>query len=351
MRHRLLMTAAALAAAVGLVQAPSAGAATTLCEQYATAKIQGGKYIVQNNRWGTSSEQCIDVTDTGFTISKQDGVNPTNGAPTAYPSVFWGCHYNNCTNGFSPIRADSTDFGKITTKAGLTYISSGNWNASYDIWFDPTARKDGQNTGAEIMVWTSHSGPPQPYGSKVATGVTIAGSTYDVWYGNSGWNVVSYVRTTAAADVSFTVDDFYKDSVTRGYAQRSWYLTSVQAGFEPWSGGKGLAVKTFSVNAPVTPPTCTAAFALNTTWNTGFTADVTVKNTGGTATGSWKVKWTWPGNQTISSIWNATETRSGKTVTASSMDYNSVVPAGGTTGFGMVVNGAATTPALTCTAT
>jgi hypothetical protein len=27
------------------------------------------------------------------------------------------------------------------------------YDASYDVWFDPTARTDGQNTGAELMVW------------------------------------------------------------------------------------------------------------------------------------------------------------------------------------------------------
>ncbi len=30
----------------------------------------------------------------------------------------------------------------------MTYPSGGVWDAAYDIWFDPTARRDGQNTGA-----------------------------------------------------------------------------------------------------------------------------------------------------------------------------------------------------------
>ncbi|MFG3701456.1 hypothetical protein ACGF5C_26615 [Micromonospora sp. NPDC047620] len=29
----------------------------------------------------------------------QNGSNPTNGAPTAYPSAFLGCHYTNCSPG------------------------------------------------------------------------------------------------------------------------------------------------------------------------------------------------------------------------------------------------------------
>jgi len=58
--------------------------------------------------------------------------------------------------------------------------------------------------------------------------VNIAGGTWNVWEGNIGWNVVSYVRTSPANSVSFPVSAFYSDMVARGYAQTSWYLTSVQ---------------------------------------------------------------------------------------------------------------------------
>ncbi|MFL6056200.1 MAG: GH12 family glycosyl hydrolase domain-containing protein [Actinoallomurus sp.] len=58
---------------------------------------------------------------------------------------------------------------------------------------------------------------------------------------------MSYVRTSpASSSISFPVRTFYDDMVRRGYAQRSWYITSVQAGFEPWVGGAGLAVNNFS---------------------------------------------------------------------------------------------------------
>src|SRR6266704_2602605 len=84
----------------------------------------------------------------------------------------------------------------------MTYPSAGTWDAAYDIWFDPTPRTNGQNTGAEIMVWLNHQGGIQPVGSQVAT-VTLAGGTWAVWEGNVGWNVVSYVRTSAASSARF----------------------------------------------------------------------------------------------------------------------------------------------------
>ena len=41
---------------------------------------------------------------------------------------------------------------------------------------------------------------------------------------------------------------FVNDVAARTQVTSSWYLTSVQAGFEPWSGGAGLAVNTFSAD-------------------------------------------------------------------------------------------------------
>jgi len=229
-----------------ILGATAASAGTTTCETYASTPVSGGKYIVMNNEWGDTSQQCIDVSDDGFAITTATHNKPTNGAPAAYPAIYAGCHYGNCsTDSGLPMAVSSDTFAKVNTSVSMTYPSSGQWDAAYDIWFDPTARTTGQNTGAEVMVWLNHAGAPQPVGSQVGT-VDIAGGTWAVWEGNIGWNVISYVRTSAATSASFAVADFYRDSVNRGYAQNSWYLTSVQAGFEPWVGGVGLAVNSFS---------------------------------------------------------------------------------------------------------
>jgi Glycosyl hydrolase family 12 len=248
---RRLRTAVAAALTAGVaalgsmvVVAAPASADQQICDQYGSTTTSSG-YIVQNNRWGTDSTQCINVTSNGFSITRNDASNSTSGPPSAYPSIYWGCHYGNCTSGFSPIQANTSKFSNVRTSVSMSYPSSGSWDAAYDIWFDPTARTDGQNTGAEIMVWLNHSGPPQPVGSKVGT-VSLAGGTWDVWEGNIGWNVISYVRTSGTGSISFAPSTFLDDAVARGYASNSWYLTSIQAGFEPWQGGVGLAVNSFS---------------------------------------------------------------------------------------------------------
>lgn len=356
----LLGTGAAVAGISTTAGAAPAG--TVICDQYGSTAAPNGRYIVQNNRWGTSAQQCITVTAGGFTLSTSNANVPTNGAPASYPSVYWGCHYGNCTPGFTPIQASSSAFGGISTSASMTYPGGGQWDAAYDVWFDPTARRDGQNTGAEIMVWLNHLGAPQPVGSRVGT-VSLAGGTWDVWFGNIGWNVVSYVRTAGTGSISYPVSTFYGDAVGRGYAQSSWYLTSIQAGFEPWTNGTGLAVTAFSVTTgggggpstppPSTPPpgnaACAATYTTTQTWNGGFTADVTVRNTGGRATTGWVVTWAY-GSQTITNAWNATVTRSGSTLRAANVGYNGSLAVNASTTFGFQATGTAVTPTLTCTA-
>jgi chitodextrinase len=240
-----LLIASSLAAAV--IAAAPAEAAPVICEKFGGTYIQNNTLRVQNNVWGADTAQCIDVNQSGgFTVTQANHNNATNGAPAAYPSIYAGCHYAQCTSGSGlPMQASASGFGNVRTSVNMTYPSSGTWNAAYDLWFDPTPRTDGQNTGAEIMVWANYQGSIQPVGSQVAT-VNILGATWQVWYGNIGWNVVSYRRTSATTSLNFAIDTFLSDAISRGYAQRSWYLTSVQAGFEPWVGGTGLAVNSFS---------------------------------------------------------------------------------------------------------
>ncbi|MGL4744233.1 MAG: hypothetical protein ACRCXL_07570, partial [Dermatophilaceae bacterium] len=89
--------AGSVGAAAPIASAPGAVvAAPELCEAFDIAPVADGRYIVQNNRWGASTTQCIDVQGNGFAVTRADHKNATNGPPAAYPSIFAGCHYTNC---------------------------------------------------------------------------------------------------------------------------------------------------------------------------------------------------------------------------------------------------------------
>lgn len=78
---------------------------------------------------------------------------------------------------------------------------------------------------------------------------------------------------------------------------------------------------------------CTVDYKIQNQWDTGFTASVTVTNNGA-AKSSWAVKWSYAGNQKITSGWNANLSQSGTAVTASNESYNGPMSSGGSVSFG-----------------
>jgi cellulase/cellobiase CelA1 len=130
--------------------------------------------------------------------------------------------------------------------------------------------------------------------------------------------------------------------------------TAVRTGATP--SATATAVRTASptpIGTSSGTATCSAAFAYSSQWGNGFTANITVNNTGTVATKTWKVTWTWSGNQSIVNSWNAAVTSSGTFVTALNMPYNNVIAAGGNTQWGLQASfsGTVTAPTLTCSAT
>jgi len=96
---------------------------------------------------------------------------------------------------------------------------------------------------------------------------------------------------------------------------------------------------------------CTATYAITSSWQGGFQADVKVSNPGTAPITGWTVGWNYTGGQTVSQGWNATVTQSGTAVTAKNVAWNGTVPGGGSTSFGLLGNGSAgTAPQLSCTA-
>ena len=373
-RRRLATIATAGLLAVGAAAASVVAAlpasAATICEQFGT--VVAGNYIIQNNRWGSSATQCISTSSNGFTIIQQDGIGNLSGAPVSYPSIYLGCHYSNCSPN-SPLPRQISALGTVNSSISLNYISSGTWNASYDIWINADTNVSGvQDT--EIMIWLNRMGSIQPIGSPTGT-ANIAGHSWQVWTGSNGQNnVVSYLSSSPINNFSFNVRDFIMDTLSRGgqYGNTSWYLTSVQAGFEPWIGGVGLAVNSFSVTldgGPTTttttsrPPTttttstppqqggaCSASYQLVNSWPGGLQAEVTVRNNGSSTLNGWTVALGLPGGVTIQNLWNGVPSGTSGNVTVRNEHYNGTIGPNGSTTFGYVASGSnLSAPSLSCT--
>jgi hypothetical protein len=376
-RLRASVLAASLVFGAGVaVVAASPAQAATICDQYGSTTA--GNYVIMNNRWGTSATQCISTSSNGFTITQQDGTGNTSGAPTAYPAIYLGCHYSNCSPG-SPLPKQISTIGSAPSSISYTYVG-GTYDAAYDIWLDPTAKTNGVNQ-TEIMIWFNRQGSIQPIGSQTAT-ASIGGRSWAVWTGNNGSNnVVSYVAPSAISSWSFDVMNFIRDTISRGRATTSWYLTSIQAGFEPWIGGKGLAVSGFSASitngngggggggSTTTTTrsttttrtttttqgggggggagTCTATVNTGNPWSGGYQAAVTVK-AGSSSISGWDVTLNL-GGSTISNLWSGVNSGTSGTVHVTNAAYNGSLGAGASTEFGYVANGSPSGVSASCT--
>ncbi|MDA0564140.1 hypothetical protein LG943_07340 [Streptomonospora sp. S1-112] len=204
----------------------------TLCDKYASTRVDGGRYIVQNNVWGADTRQCVEVNGTSFRVTTADHNNSTSGAPAGYPSIYVGCHYRNCTIG-SGLPVQVSRMNTVTSSWQTSSPSTGVYNVAYDLWYDADPNAPAQND-AELMIWLKYQGGVQPIGQRVATGVSVAGATWDIWQGNIGWNVISFIRTTPTDSVSgLDLTAFTDVAVARGAVRPEWYLTSIQAGSSP----------------------------------------------------------------------------------------------------------------------
>jgi Glycosyl hydrolase family 12 len=247
----LLIGGGVLAVAMPAASSQAAGG-TTLCKEQ-TLPVAGHSYTVENNEWGSSAPECISTDGSaGFTVANSSIANSTYGAPGGYAAIYKGCHWGACTPGSGfPIQVSDIRPGKVTTTWSTSQPGgSSDYDVAYDIWFNQTPTTTGQPNGTELMIWLNHNGPVQPFGAKVASNVSVGGRGYDVWFGNQGWNTLSYTMTSGTTSVSnLDLQPLIADAVSRGYIKPSWYLIDVEAGFEMWQGGQGLATKSFSVNA------------------------------------------------------------------------------------------------------
>ncbi|MFD7992283.1 glycoside hydrolase family 6 protein [Streptomyces mexicanus] len=109
--------------------------------------------------------------------------------------------------------------------------------------------------------------------------------------------------------------------------------TAMLAALTLVAGGTSMALTAAPASAGAAAPACTVDYKVQNQWNTGFTAAVTVTNNGAAKTG-WTLKWTYAGDQKVTSGWNARITQSGADVTATNESYNGSLATGASASFG-----------------
>jgi cellulose 1,4-beta-cellobiosidase len=80
-------------------------------------------------------------------------------------------------------------------------------------------------------------------------------------------------------------------------------------------------------------PACQVAYTVTSDWGAGFTAAITITNTGSAIT-SWNLGYSYGGNQQLTEGWSGTWAQTGKNVTVSNASWNGSLAAGAATQIG-----------------
>ncbi|MGA7832049.1 MAG: RICIN domain-containing protein, partial [Terracidiphilus sp.] len=182
MSKQFFAIAVSLLAFCAVSSVPAMAYSWSSCSQWAT--YTSGQYALNTDEWGATSGQCVYANSptNWWSVANYDG-----SGVQAYPDTEVNMGNVNLSS-----------LSSVTSSFNFSAPSGAHYDAAYDLW---------TNGGVdEVMVWEqwNWNGPiASSYncgGScPFATNVSIDGVTYNVYQGNTGHNVVSFLRTSQAS--------------------------------------------------------------------------------------------------------------------------------------------------------
>ncbi len=256
-RGRLRVVGAVVAAGVmgpallGVGPAAAAnGTGTPLCG-LRMVSLDGNTVIAMANAWNTPARlrahSCVTATaGPRLRIVGSPGSRPLSGNPLGYPALFVGAFEGHATT--KAVLPQAVADPRPLKVSWRWTAPAGVFAAALDLWVDARAAPPGRPQ-RELQIWLAHRGAVRPAGTKLAV-VSVSGVRYQLWRKGSGiGSVVTYQRlapTTVVAHLDLRA--ILRDSQARHLVPVRGHLTTVQAGFEVWSGGVGLATTAFAVS-------------------------------------------------------------------------------------------------------
>jgi hypothetical protein len=212
--------------------------------------VMAGEYRITNNVWRGTSSQClsIDPASTFFSVIR---TTHDSNIVVAYPSIIRGTHFGgeNTKNSGMPIKISDIAAVPVDWSVDVNH-AGGVWNTAFEAWFSPKGGAIPEG-GAELMVWLNKKGSIiMPAGGAKKATITVAGTQWNVYFDSQqrNWRYIAYERAKPGISAAFDLRDFINDAVSRGYLENTWYLDSMEAGFEIIQDGKGLTSKSFSAS-------------------------------------------------------------------------------------------------------
>jgi hypothetical protein len=242
-------TPALAATAPRAATAPHSGRAS-LCRRYqhlAVTTAQGGHFVVKNDNFGGNRE-CLSVRRRwpNFTVTHSP-VPRWHVKPQAYPFILRGCSWGTCSaDSGLPRRVSALRRPEATWDT--TQVRHGRWDAAFDIWIGRHPMTTGQARGAELMIWLGARRIGVPARTPV---VRIDHARWYLLHWRAChlgdcWNYFQFRRARPVLGVRhLPLLPFIRRGEERGWVSRGWWLENIEAGFELWQGGRGLATDWF----------------------------------------------------------------------------------------------------------
>jgi hypothetical protein len=254
-RSRATAALAAAAVLVGTAAGARACSAAPGCGRY--WQSAAGEYVIENNNFLGQPECLARTGSRGFlvTLSGAAGARGT-GQPAAYPEIFTGYHWGTQAGGKFPARLSSLSYARSSWAVSTDLaVADSAYDVAYDLWVNKAERvgQSGQPDGAEVMIWLSEHAVPGP--APGTPTVTVGGVRYyrivlERREHGVSWPLIIYRRmvpVTSVRDLELLA--FVADAAAQHRLSMSWYLESVEAGFEIWRGGTGLSSTSFALSA------------------------------------------------------------------------------------------------------
>ncbi|KAL0958812.1 hypothetical protein HGRIS_014131 [Hohenbuehelia grisea] len=221
------------------------------CGQWDT--VTAGPYSLLLDQWGaggaSSGSQCASLTSfSGTTVAWKTTWNWQGGNGV---KSFTNIQLNNGLNKqLSAIKSMPSTW-KWSQSASGSIVA----DVAYDLF---TSSSPGGNNVNEIMIWLANynagpissqynsDGTPKP----VASNVSLAGHTWNVYFGSNGANnVYSFLPTGNGIITSFSGDlnTFLKYLTSSQGVSASQYLKTAQGGTEPTTGSATLTTSAYSL--------------------------------------------------------------------------------------------------------
>jgi len=261
---------------------------------------------------------------------------PTNCSITSY-SVF-----RSTTTGFTPSSANQV----ASVTSGTTFSDTGLTASTtyfYRVAAVDAAGSSAASAQASATTQTAAANCTTVPASPTVTATATSSSAIAVSWGavtpptNCSITSYSVFRSTTSGFTpsssnqvaSVTSGTVFSDT---GLAASTTYFYRVEAVDAAGSSAASAQASATTQTATTGGFACHVGYSIVNQWPGGFQAAVTINNTGSVAITNWTLTWAFANGQTVTQLWNGSETQSGANVTVSNLSYNGAIGAGGNYG-------------------